>query len=49
MLSLKLVVKRLLKVYGTSYKMKEGTSLKAHLNVFDDLLMKMKAVDLKIE
>ena len=38
----------LLRTFFT-YKMKEGTSLKAHLNVFDDLLMKMKAVDLKIE
>ena len=38
----------LLRTFFT-YKIKEGTSLKAHLNVFDDLLMKMKAVDLKIE
>ena len=38
----------LLRTFFT-YKMKEGTSLKAHLNIFDDLLMKMKAVDLKIE
>ena len=29
--------------------MKESTLLKAHLNIFDDLLMKMNAVDLKIE
>ena len=38
----------LLRTFFT-YKMKEGTSLKAHLNTFDDFLMKMKAVDLKIE
>ena len=38
----------LLRTFFT-FKMKEGNSLKAHLNAFDDLLMKMKAVDLKIE
>ena len=32
-----------------TYKMKEGSSLKAHLAAFDDLLMKMKAVDLKVD
>lgn len=29
--------------------MKESTLLKAHLSIFDDLLMKMKVIDLKIE
>ena len=38
----------LLRTFFT-FKMKVGNSLKAHLNSFNDLLMKMKAVDLKIE
>jgi len=38
----------LLRTFFT-YKMKEGTLLRAHLNTFDGLLMKMKVIDLKIE
>jgi len=38
----------LLRMFFTC-KMKEGTSLKVHLNTFDGLVMKMKAVDLKIK
>lgn len=38
----------LLKTFFT-YKMKEGSSIKTHLSVFDDLLMKMKSVELKVD
>lgn len=38
----------LLRTFFT-YKMKEGTPIKSHLNVLDDLIMKMKSVDLKID
>ena len=38
----------LLKTFFTM-RMRDGTSVKAHLSFFDDLVMKMKTVDLKVD
>lgn len=38
----------LLRTFFT-YKVKEDTLLKVHLNIFGDLLMKMKVVDMMTE
>ena len=38
----------LLKTFFT-YKMKEGSSIKTHLSVFDDLFMKTTSIELKID